>query len=117
MTAAEQLRCSREDVERVCALLLDPTPDAVDGCSPVLEGAVRDLTRLRPALGASPGDPEALAEAWRLQVAVRRAGALLAGASAWHDGWRGVLGSKTAGYGPGGHPGDTPRSGRLCLTG
>jgi hypothetical protein len=117
MTAAEQLRSSSEQVERACALLLAPSPDALDGCSGVFETAARQLTALRPALHGAGGDAETLVEAWRLQRNVRRAGALLANASAYHARWNHLLGVKTAGYRPGGEPAEAPRSGRLSLRG
>lgn len=117
MTAAEQLRWSSEQVERACALLLAPTPDALDGCSGVFEAAAHQLRALRPALDGAGGDPEMLVEAWRLQRNVRRAGALLANAAAYHTRWTHLLGVKTAGYRPGGEAAETPRSGRLSLRG
>jgi hypothetical protein len=117
MTAAEQLRCSSAEVERACALLMAPAPEALDDCSGVLEAAAEQLRALRPALHDSRGDPEALAEAWRLQRNVRRAGVLLANASAYHARWNELLGVKTAGYRFGGGAAESPRAGRLCLRG
>ena len=117
MTAAEQLRCSSAEVERACALLLAPTPDALDGCSGILEAATHRLQALRPALHEAHGDPEVLAEAWSLQRNVRRAGVLLANASAYHARWSELLGVKTAGYRYGGQSAETPRTSRLCVRG
>jgi hypothetical protein len=117
MTAAEQLRSSSDEVERACALLAAPTPDALDGCSGLLEAAAHGLAALGPALHGARGDPEMLVEAWRLQRNVRRAGVLLANASAYHTRWNELLGVKTAGYRPGGEAAETPRTGRLCLRG
>ena len=117
MTPVKQLRSSCGEVERVCDLLLGPTPDALDDCSTVLEVAARSLAALRPSLHDSRGDAEALAEAWRLQRTVRRAGALLANAAAYHQQWQALVGVMTAGYGPGGHPAEAVQSGRLSLRG
>src|SRR5436305_88911 len=102
MTAAEQLRCSSSEVERACALLTAPAPAALDDCSGILEAAAQQLQAFYPALHAARGDPESLAEAWQLHRNVRRAGVLLANASAYHARWSELLAVKTAGYQPGG---------------
>jgi hypothetical protein len=117
MTAAEQLRESNGQLERACALLIAPAPDSLDDCSGVLEAAARQLQAFRPALHDARGDPETLAEAWRLQRNVRRAGVLLANASAYHTRWNELVGVQTAGYRPGGGAAESPRTGRLCLRG
>ena len=117
MVAAQELRESSAQVERACALLLAPAPEALDGCSGILEAAAEQLQALRPALQDARGDPETLAEAWRLQRNVRRAGILLANASAYHARWNELLGVKTAGYRPDGGAAESPRTGRLCLRG
>src|SRR3954449_12321818 len=117
MAAAEQLRESSAQVERACALLIAPAPEALDGCSGVLEAAVQQLQSFRPALHDARGDPETLAEAWRLQRNLRRAGVLLTNASAYHTGWNELVGVQTAGYRPDGGAAESPRAGRLCLRG
>ena len=117
MTVADELRSSSAEVERACALLLAPAPDALDGCAGILEAAAHRLQMLRPALSAARGDPEALSEAWSLQRNARRAGILLANASAYHARWNELLGVKTAGYGYGGQAGEIPRTSRLCVRG
>ena len=117
MTAAEQLRESNSQLERACALLIAPAPEALDDCSGVLKTAARQLQALRAALHDARGDPETLAEAWRLQRNIRRAGVLLANASGYHARWNELLGVQTAGYRPGGGAAESPRTGRLCLRG
>jgi hypothetical protein len=117
MTAAEQLRLSSAEIERACSLLMTNRGDTLDGCSDVLEAAVERLAALRPVLHEARGDPEALAEAWRLQRNVRRAGVLLANAGEYHTRWTELLGAKTAGYRADGEAAETPRTGRLCLRG
>ena len=79
-------------MERACAALLSPGADSLDDCSGVLAGAAQTLAALRPSLHDARGDPEALAEAWRLQRTVRRASALLESAAAYHAGWTELLG-------------------------
>jgi hypothetical protein len=117
MTPAEQLRSSSAEVERACTLLMAPAPESLDDCSIVLQAAAQRLQPLRPALHEARGDPDALAEAWRLQRNVRRAGVLLANAAAYHARWNELVGVKTVGYGPGGQAAETPRTGRLCVRG
>jgi hypothetical protein len=117
VTPLEQLRSATAEVDRVCGLLAAPDPEALDGCSDVLAVAVRGLEALQPSLRGLAADPEALAEAWRLQRTVRRAGTLLANAAAYHREWRNLVAVRAAGYGPGGRPGEPPRTGSLCMRG
>jgi hypothetical protein len=117
VTPLEQLRSSTAEVDRVCVLLAAPDPEALDGCSAVLAAAARGIEELQPCLGGLAADPEALAEAWRLQRTVRRAGTLLVNAAAYHRHWQDLVAVRTAGYGPGGRPGEPPRTGSLCMRG
>jgi len=117
MSAAEQLRASGEEVERACALLVAASPESVDGCAGALEAAVAGLAGLGAALAASRGDAASLEETWRLRRSVRKARALLEGASEYHERWRERIGARTAGYGSDGAPGEPPRAGRVFLRG
>lgn len=117
MTPLEELRSSTAEIDSVCGLLAAPSPDALDGCSAVLEAAARRLEALQPCLSGFAADAEALAEAWHLQRTVRRAGVLLANAAAYHRNWQDLLAVRTAGYGPDGRPGEPSRTGSLCMRG
>lgn len=117
MTLLEQLRFTGGETSRAGDLLEAPSPAAIDDCSTVLEGAVRALEALQSDLPRLAGDPEALAEAWRLRRNVRRASALLARAEGYHQHWRDLVGVMSAGYGPGGRPGESPPPGRISLRG
>jgi hypothetical protein len=117
VTPLEELRSSIAEVDNVCERLAAPAPDALDCCTAVLEAAVRRLEALQPCLRSLAANPEALAEAWRLQRTVRRAGVLLASAESYHRNWQDLVAVRTAGYGPGGRPGEPPRSGGLCMRG
>jgi hypothetical protein len=117
VTPIEQLRSSTGEVDRACGLLAAADPEALDGCSAVLAAAARGIEALQPDLRGLAADPEALAEAWRLQRSVRCAGTLLANAAAYHREWQGLVAVRTAGYGPGGRPGEPPRTGSLCVRG
>jgi hypothetical protein len=117
MTSAGQLRSASEQVQHACDLLLAPTPDALDLCSTLLEGAAGKLAALQPALHRARGDAEQLDEARSLRDAVRCAGALLANAAEYHHRWQEWIGIRTSGYGPGGAPGEAAHPARLCLRG
>jgi hypothetical protein len=117
VTPLEELRSSAAEVEAACGMLAAPDPEALDSCSAVLEEAARRLEALQPCLTGLTADPEALAEAWRLQRTVRRAGVLLANAAAYHQNWQDLIAVRTSGYGPGGRPGEPSRGGSLCMRG
>ena len=117
MTPLEQLRSSTAEVDRVCGLLAAPNPEALDGCSAVLAAAAHRIEALQPCLLSLAGDAEALAEAGRLRWAVCRAGKLVANAADYHRQWQDLVAVRTAGYGPGGRPGEPPRTGSLCMRG
>lgn len=113
----EQLRFSAAEASRACGLLSAPSPSALDGSSTVLQSAIRSLEALQSGLPLLATDPECLAEAWRLQRTVRRAAALLNQADRYHREWRNLVGVMSAGYGPGGLPGESPPPGRISLRG
>ena len=108
---------SGDEVERACALMVTASPEAFDGCVSALEVAAGGLARLGPGLASGHGAAEALEEAWRLRRSVRKARALLEGASEYHARWNERIGVRTAGYGSDGAPGETPRPGRVLLRG
>ncbi len=83
----------------------------------VLEAAAAGLSDGASWLSLARGDPEALAEAWRLRRAVRRAGRLLDNAADYHQQWSRRLGAMTDGYQPGGEPADLARAGRISVLG
>ncbi len=117
MTAAEQLRSSCVELDRACAHLTAATPDALCACAASLEGVAAGLTALQAALLGARGDPDALGEARRLRASVRRAGVLLANASAYHARWNELVSLRAAGYRPGGEPAAMPRPVHVCLRG
>jgi hypothetical protein len=115
MWGAEELRGCADTVEFACIALTEGASAALDGCAGVLQTAVERLAALRLRLAESSARAEALEEAWRLRRSIRRAGALLENASAYHRGWSAVLAVKAAGYGPGGVPGDVVPSRRVWV--
>jgi hypothetical protein len=114
---SERLRVVRSDVERACALLASPSAEALDRCLGVLESACSGLTNFRPMTTRGDGHPEVLAEALRLQEAVRRASGSLQIARDYHAKWTQTWGSFNTGYAPQGSAAAPVRRGLLCLTG
>jgi len=112
MCGTDELRACVDAVESACGAL---TEGAFDGCTGALESAVERLAALRVRLAEGSANADALEEAWRLRRSIRRAGALLENASAYHRGWSAVLAVKAAGYGPGGLPGDVVPRGSLWV--
>jgi len=113
----EGLSAARFQVERVCGLLVASSPEYLDGCPGLLERACSVIAEFRPWLCGVRSDPEALAEAYRLQFAVRHAARLLESAREYHAKWNRILGAMTGGYTPRGDPAPVIRPGRVCLTG
>ena len=117
MSVLEQLRSAAGEADRACGLLESPTPETLERCSAALEAAATTAAGLQPHLPRLAGDPEVLAEAWRLRRTVSRAATLLSHAEAYHRHWRDLVGVLTAGYGPGGRPGESPQPGRISVRG
>ncbi len=115
--ALERLGSARLEVERVCDWLVRPSPDALDRCPMVLESAAAGLSDGASWLSLARGDPEALAEAWRLRRAVRRAGRLLENAADYHKQWNRTLAGIAGGYRPDGEPAEVAHAGRISLLG
>jgi hypothetical protein len=120
MTASsgfERLLVVRSEVERACVLLGSPTADALDRCANVLESACSDLVNCRPWVSGAQGNSEALAEAHRLQEAVRRAARLLQTGQEYFAKWSQAWEALTSGYTPRGEAPAPARRGLVCLTG
>jgi len=112
---ADRLEAARFRVEDVCARLISPSPEMLDSCSGELESAIAEMAGTVSFLRQAGGDAEALAEAWHLQTAVRRAGTLLEKAADYHNRWARRLASMSEGYRPGGEPAAMAHTGRICL--
>jgi hypothetical protein len=117
MSRIEELRACADTVEWGCGALSVGSPAALDRCSGALESAVERLTALESGLTGTCPNAEVLEEAWRLRRSIRRASALLENAAAYHRGWSAVVAVKTAGYGPGGVPGDVIPSRHVWVEG
>lgn len=113
----ERLLVVRSEVERACGLLVSPSAEALDRCAGVLESAYSDLVSCRLWVSGAHGNPEALAEAHRLQEAVRRACHLLQTARNYFAEWSHTWAAVTSGYTPRGEAPAPVRRGLVCLTG
>jgi hypothetical protein len=122
----EQLVAARSDVEQACELLVTSSAASLDRCSRVLEAAGQRLRQSQPQLGATGNattnsggirDTTVLAEAYRLQAAVRRAASLLEGASGFHLNWSRLRDAMTGGYTVCGDPAPIPRGSRISIRG
>ena len=104
--AGERMAAAQAHTDRVCQMLLSPSPEQLDRCTELLAAAVSEMTVCRDA-AADPirsRDPEILAETRRLQGSVRLAQRLLSGAAAFHADWIRCLGGLCAGYTVHGEP-------------
>jgi len=97
-TVIEQLAAARLELERAGELLIAPSPEALDRCSCVLEATGRQLSEWQPRLAEQAGNPDALAEVWRLRRSFRRTERLLQNAGAFHWNWACLRGAMTGGY-------------------
>jgi hypothetical protein len=113
----ERILVVRSEVERACGLLASPSAEALDRCAGVLESACSDLASCRPWVSGAQGNLEALAEARRLQEAVRRASHLLQTARDYYAKWSQAWAALTNGYTPRGEVPAPGRRGLVCLTG
>ncbi len=112
-----RLEAARSEVERVCSWLTSPSPEVLDRCSGVLAAAITELQINAKSLAFAHGDPDALAEAWNLKRAVRRAGKLMDHAAEYHARWRRVVGGQLEGYRPGGEIAPIAHPPSICLQG
>jgi hypothetical protein len=113
----EGLSAARTEVERVCGLLVSPSTDFLDACPGLLERACSVVAEFRLSMHKARGNPEALAEAYRLQTAVGKAASLLESALDYQTQWNRILGAMTGGYTPAGDAAPVIRRGRVWLTG
>jgi hypothetical protein len=111
----EQLASTRMQLDAACALLLAPTPDAVDRCATLLESAGNRLTGFRDQMAGAQGDPAAIQEARKVRRSFERTSRLLESAAHFHQNWQAVRGALTGGYTNLGEPAPLRHNGRVCL--
>ena len=116
-TVVEQLAAARLALDRAGELLTAPSPQALDCCSSVLEATGRQLVEWQPRLAEEAGNPDALAEAWRLRRSFRRTERLLQNASDFHCNWARLRGAMTGGYTSAGEAAPVLHGHRISLQG
>lgn len=113
----EQLAAARLELDRAGEFLTAPSPEALDRCSSILEATGRQLTEWQPRLAEQAGNPEALAEAWRLRRSFRRTERLLQNAGDFHHNWIRLRGAMTGGYTASGEAAPVLHGHRISLQG
>jgi hypothetical protein len=113
----EQVVSARQQVDFAGALLLKPSPEAMERCSTILEEAGRQLAEWQPEFALKKGDAATLAEAWHLRRSVQRTSCLLQGAASFHSNWLQTRGAMTGGYTKTGESAPLLHGGRICLEG
>lgn len=110
--ASERLAAARAGVDRVCQLLLSPTPQQLDQCAQLLRAVIVEMPP------AGDGNSAATREQARLlKTSIGRAARLLEGAAAYHANWIRWLGARCSGYNGQGEPGTVERGGHLLARG
>jgi len=113
----EQLSSARRQLDQAGSLLCRPSPQALKECSTVLEAAGRQMTEWQGELAGQAGNPEALAEAWRVRRSFQRASRLLQSAAEFHGNWLRERGVMTGGYTGTGEGAAVQYGSRICLEG
>ena len=109
-TRDEGPTASRAGLARVCALLREPSADALDTAAAIL-GRVVNQIRETPR---ERSDADFCRE---LRNSARLARALLEKAATYHAGWRASIAGRTALYGPGGAAESWVPPGRISVEG
>ena len=111
---------ARASLERVCALLIEPTPKHLDQSAELLAQAVERLAICRvPAPGPVPaaGPARHTQDLRQLRAVVIRARRLLEAAAHFHAGWVRCAGALCAGYTRSGQPGALEHASRVWAQG
>jgi len=101
--------------QRICDVLMMPTPEALDRSAQLMEQAGSEMAGLNQELQSSRGDAAALAAAWQVRRSFQRAVRLLENANRFHQNWASIRGAMTGGYTQDGRAADVRYSGRLCV--
>ena len=116
-TVVEQLAAARLALDRAGELLTAPTPQALESCYSVFEATGRQLAEWQPRMAEEAGNPDALAEAWRLRRSFLRTGRLLQNAGDFHSNWARLRGAMTGGYTSAGDAAPVLHGHRISLQG
>jgi len=111
------LRKARSQLERVCQMLMLPSPAVLDGCENVLASAAAEMEASRPGWHEAAGDRLAAEEARLTRRALKQAQRLLENAANFHARWQRMRAAMTGGYQADGTPGQLRRPGRIFVKG
>ena len=112
------LREARSLLERVCALLIRPSPEVLDRCEGLLVSASVELAWRRPPQPGERAGGRAGAEARLVRKALQDARRLLENAASFHARWQRIRASIVGGYRADGAPGQLQSAcGRISLEG
>ncbi len=113
----ERLVAARAEVDRVCQLLLSPSPDVLDRCAGMLETAICEISAT-PDCAPEPAARETFErQAQSLAVSLARARLLLNSALEFHHNWLRRLGEISGGYTGTGEPATIAGRGHLAIQG
>jgi hypothetical protein len=104
-------------LERAGELLVCPSSENLEECQVALGAAQAALEECTPELPRHAGDPELLAQAVRLRLAVRKAACLQQTATEHHRRWFQILRAKLGGYTALGSPPEISGVARVWLQG
>jgi len=113
----EELTCARQQLDTASALLLRPSPEALDRSSALLEATGCRLRELQPLLSQQTGNAVVLEEARRLRRSFQRTARLLGSAADFHCRWLQVRGALSGGYTKSGESAPLVHRNRICLHG
>ena len=104
-------------LERVCRILLWPSPEALDGCENLLASAAAELEASQSGWQKAAGDRLAGEEARLARKTLGRAGRLLGNASNFHARWQRMRAAMSGGYQADGAPGQLRCPTRIFVEG
>ena len=114
---SQRLATAGAEIDHVCQLLLDPTPEQLDRSSAILSAAVAEVAACRDASRAAGSLPAVRAQARRLGQSLRRARLLLDASARFHADWIRCLGILCAGYTDQGEPSALAHPSRIWARG
>lgn len=94
----ESLRNVRHELEEVCHMLLQPTPEVLDACMTRLAAALAQMQATRPEWPQLVEDCSAAVEARLVRRALSNVRRLLENSARFHSGWRRLRAALTGNY-------------------
>ena len=113
----EGLAKAQAEIAQVRQLLLSPSPDALDQCTPFLQAAIAEVNSHRLELLKRAPDQRELNQALQLRESTRHVRALLEGAARFHQNWIRRRDAMLCGYAPDGKPAASGTRGLLAIEG